>query len=47
MKNTNNKECEEKLAENKVLSHHTKNLLKETELEEEDLMDEVCKNLDE
>jgi len=40
-------ECEEKLRENKVVSHHTKNLLKDVDLEEEELIDEVCKNLDE
>jgi len=39
--------CEEKLNENKVISHHTKNLLKDADLEEEELMDDICKNLDE
>jgi len=44
---TKDKECQEKLSENKVFSHHTKNLLKEAELEEEDFMNDICKNLDE
>ena len=40
------KACQEKLSENKVISHHTKNLLKEVDQEEEELIDDICKNLD-
>lgn len=43
---TEEKDCQEKLNENKVVSHHTKNLLKDAELEEKELIDEICNNLD-
>ena len=33
--------------ETKVVSHHTKNLLKSEEIEEGALIDEICENLDE
>ncbi|MBY9004428.1 MAG: hypothetical protein KGD73_10685 [Candidatus Lokiarchaeota archaeon] len=46
-RNKKDKECQEKLSENKVVSHHTKNLLKDAELEEKELIDEICKNLEE
>jgi len=36
-----------RISENKVVSHHTKNLLKEAEMEEEELLDEICNNLEE
>ena len=44
--NTKTKDCREKLSENKVVSHHTKNLLKDVDLEEEELIYEICKILD-
>ena len=45
-KKTKEKDCKEILSENKVVSHHTKNLLKDLELEEGELINEVCENLD-
>jgi hypothetical protein len=41
------KECTEKIKETKVVSHHTKNLLRSKEIEEEELIDEICEKLDE
>ena len=42
-----NQKCKEKMKKTKVLGKHTINLLKDEEIEEEVLLDEICNNLEE
>ncbi|TXT61337.1 MAG: hypothetical protein BAJALOKI1v1_1150005 [Promethearchaeota archaeon] len=43
--NNNQKDCEEKLKHNNVISLKTLNIFKANEMEEEILVEEICDNL--